>query len=223
MIGMRRYLLDDPRKGFTLLLAAILLIFVVRPFLEGAVRMNLLMEVFFAVILVSALYALRQRTRTLIIALLLGFPAAVAFGLFHVVNHTHVIAGGLVFAILFLAFTIFIIGAYLFTEKEVTTEVIAGAVCVYFLLGTAWSLVYALLELLNPGSFSLPEGLSPDLSTFHYFSFTTITTMGYGDITPLSHKAFSLATLEAVTGQLYVAILVARLVGMHVSHSRSGS
>ena len=134
---VHRFFLDDPKKSFNFLLVAILLMFVARPFLEGAVRMNLLMEIFFVVILLSALYALRKKTRTMVIAFMLGFPAILSFGFFHAFDHHHLWTVGLVFAVLFLAFTIFIILAFLFTEKEVTTDVIVGAVCVYFLIGTA--------------------------------------------------------------------------------------
>jgi hypothetical protein len=218
---VHRLFLDNPEKSFNFLLVAILLMYVVRPFLEGTFRANFLMEVFFVVVLASGLYALRGKTRTMVIALFLGLPAILSFGIFHAYNHPHLWTTGLVFGVLFLLFTILIIVAYLFMEREVNTDVIVGAVCAYFLIGTAWAMGYTLLEHLNPGSFKFPDGFAPGLSTFHYFSFTTLTTLGYGDITPLTHKALSLSTLEAITGQLYVATLVARLVGMRTSHSSS--
>lgn len=65
----------------------------------------------------------------------------------------------------------------------------------------------------------MPEALETGLSGFSYYSFVTITTLGYGDVTPVSTQARSLALLEAVLGQLYIAILIARLVGSHLAQS----
>jgi voltage-gated potassium channel len=81
-----------------------------------------------------------------------------------------------------------------------------------------WSFVYVLLDLINSASFNV--GLSPGQSyqmRFIYYSFVTITTLGYGDITPATDLASSFSILEAVVGQLYLVVVVARLVGMHVS------
>jgi hypothetical protein len=81
-----------------------------------------------------------------------------------------------------------------------------------------WSQIYVLLETLQPGqfAFSMDDGQSM-AALFRYFSLVTITTVGYGDITPLGPGARAFANLEAVVGQLYLVILVAWLVGMHVS------
>ncbi len=83
------------------------------------------------------------------------------------------------------------------------------------------------VAMLDPGSFRTPEGLSlvPEAVnagreyTFIYYSFVTLTTLGYGEITPASHWSRTLAWTEAVIGQLFLAILVARLVGLHIVHS----
>jgi voltage-gated potassium channel len=87
-------------------------------------------------------------------------------------------------------------------------------------MALAWSSIFAVVESLHPGSFSLPdiEGISPSRG-FLYFSFVTITTLGYGDITPVTSLARSLSILEAVIGQLYLVVQVAWLVGVHVSQS----
>jgi len=75
-----------------------------------------------------------------------------------------------------------------------------------------------ILERVSPGSFSFPEkGFRGESMRFEYFSFITITTLGYGDITPVTDKATALALIEAVVGQIYLVVLIAWLVGMHVS------
>ncbi|MGD9235926.1 MAG: potassium channel family protein, partial [Desulfobacterales bacterium] len=101
---------------------------------------------------------------------------------------------------------------------EVTVEMIFAAVVVYLLMAMLWADLYRLLETLSPGSFDMPGGeIQNDRILFLYFSLVTITTLGYGDITPLTDNAAGLAVVEALTGQIYLVVLVAWLVGMHVS------
>jgi hypothetical protein len=81
-----------------------------------------------------------------------------------------------------------------------------------------WSYAYALLEFYQPGSFNALEGLTSDSRQFFlYYSFVTLTTLGFGDITPLTEKAKSLTILQAFIGQVYLVVVLAWLVGMHVS------
>lgn len=94
-----------------------------------------------------------------------------------------------------------------------------GAICVYFMIGLLWALIFSTLELLQPGSFQMPQGQGTELSHFSYYSYVTLTTLGYGDITPISPPARSLALLEAIMGPLYIAVLIARLVGIHIVQS----
>jgi hypothetical protein len=110
--------------------------------------------------------------------------------------------------------------AYVLAAKRVTRDMIFGAISAYLLIGIAWTSAYALLEALQPGSFSIDEAQTPD---FYYYSFTTLTTLGYGDITPVTSRAKSMAVLEAVNGVLYIAVLIARLVGTQIAHSLESS
>jgi hypothetical protein len=107
-------------------------------------------------------------------------------------------------------------------REDVTVDTIAGAACAYTLLALVWGGLYSLLEALHPGSFDIPAvwriGPSGDPNAaLVYFSFVTLTTVGYGDITPQWPGAGGLAASEAVVGQLYLAITIARLVGLHTS------
>jgi hypothetical protein len=98
---------------------------------------------------------------------------------------------------------------------RVTTNHLFGAMSVYLLLGVTWALVLGTLQRLIPGSF---EGLSTGSpSEFLYLSFVTLATLGYGDITPVHPIARTVVYLEAVVGQLYVAVLIASLVSRHVA------
>ena len=104
-------------------------------------------------------------------------------------------------------------------STEMSANRLVGAVCVYLMLGLIWALAYAMLFLLAPDSFRLSEGAvdAMSMANWNYYSFVTLTTLGYGDIVPVSATARVLATTEAVFGQLYVAIFVAGLVGGFIS------
>jgi len=126
----------------------------------------------------------------------------------------------------FLACTVVLIGLHVLREHRVTTDTIAGAACVYALIGLLWGNLYDMVAALNPGAFEIPAGFltGPSGETsfaLQYFSFITLTTVGYGDIHPATPTAAGLAITEAIAGQLYVAITIARLVGLQLMQ-RSG-
>ena len=100
---------------------------------------------------------------------------------------------------------------------------LVGAACIYLLSGALWGIVYFLLSVISPGSFVgiVGESWSEQLNEFTYHSFVTLTTLGYGDITPAAPVARTLNYLEAVLGQLYLTVLVASLVGIHIASRRS--
>ena len=105
---------------------------------------------------------------------------------------------------------------------EMNVNRLVGAICVFLLLGIMWSFAYSLVEVALPGSFS---GFSPGHdprsdSSWLYFSFVTLTTLGYGDITPESAVARTLAFMQAVVGQFYIAVLVAGLVSAYISEKQ---
>ncbi len=108
---------------------------------------------------------------------------------------------------------------------EVDQNRLMGAMCVYLLIGLAWAYVFTLIHVVSPTSF---EGIAGPTTEAHakaiqflYYSFVTLTTLGYGEITPASPVAQTLAYMEAVSGQFYLTILVAALVGMLLSRRQS--
>lgn len=209
---------------FLFLLISIVLLFVLRPFLEGYIGINILLDIFFSFILFSGIYAVSQRKYQFIIALLIALPPFALLWLTEFVDSPFLILVRNSFMILFYGYIVIIILSHIFREKEVSADLIMGAICVYFFIGLMWALVFAVLESFQPGSFAIGEGLTADIVNFVYYSFVTQTTLGYGDITPLTAPARSLSLLEAVIGQLYLAVLIARLVGIHIaqsSHRRS--
>jgi voltage-gated potassium channel len=107
-------------------------------------------------------------------------------------------------------------------SNNISANRIVGAICVYLLIGVIWSLFYSLLEVSVPGSFKgLMEQSSVDWSPdWVYYSFVTLSTLGYGDITPLTFSARALSYFEAIVGQFYLAIMVAGLVGAYLSNNQ---
>ena len=127
--------------------------------------------------------------------------------------------------VIFFILTSVMIFRYVLRTRRVTANTIWAALCVYVFIGLLWSFCYAIIMYLNPEAFLVPRdvlagGQQPTVSDFIYYSFVTLTTVGYGDITPVSETARSLSALEAVTGQVYLTVLVARLVGMHIAFAR---
>ncbi len=115
-----------------------------------------------------------------------------------------------------------------FRSRRVKIDHVLGGVVLYLNIGLTFAVIYTLVEHISPGSFLLPQpspGLPVHPSYFAYFSFVTLTTVGYGDTLPVNAMARSLATLESALGQLYPAIILARLVSIEVSqrHQRAAS
>ena len=105
---------------------------------------------------------------------------------------------------------------------EIDSNRLVGAACVYLLMGVCWGVLFYYLEVIFPGSFNAPLLGSGEQSIqdFLYFSFVTLTTLGYGDMFPLGPVAQTLSYLEAVSGTIYLAILVGALVGAFYARER---
>jgi len=123
-------------------------------------------------------------------------------------------------AILFLV--LFALLRSVFASERVTTDKIFAAACAYLLLGMIWSNAYQLALLGDAGAFNLaPADLADSRAALTHFSFTALTTVGFGAISPVSKVARALSDLEALVGQLYVAVVLARLVSLQITHSGS--
>jgi len=193
---------------------------IIVPLVDEFVELRMLMDIFWSAIFVAVIYAVSQKKHHIPIGILLALPMlGVMWSRYFVQYAALEVVGGLCGAVFFM-FAIIQILIFIYSQKEVTRDLIAGAAIVYLLMALAWSFIFGVVESLNPGSFSVPEiqGISTSRH-FLYYSFVTITTLGYGDITPVTSLARSLCILEAVIGQLYLVVQVAWLVGVHVSQS----
>jgi voltage-gated potassium channel len=223
VMGGRLHLsaLEEKLGGrFFSLLVSIVLFFAVVPFLEGFVKLRMLLDVFLSLMLLSGIQAASRHRHAVLISVLLSLPMFLSIWISHFVFLPQLRLTGYGFGVLFLGYTAVLILRHVFQSREVTRDVIHGALVVYLLLGILGGFVFALLEGLRPGSFDIPGGMiEENRLLFIYYSFITLTTLGYGDITPLTAPACSLSLLEAAFGQIYLAVLLARLVGIHISQT----
>ena len=223
---------QQPRnvRRFGALLGALLLMMVVLPFFPES-RMPLpVVSVLFSVLLIASVYAVSQHPRVLVVGLVLAAPTLVMEWITKIDAPAAVMVIDHVASIVFLSFVIGVLLTRILRQQDVTTDTIYGGICVYLLAGVVWAYGYDLIETVVPGSFRfgegpLPEGFSPLAQAersrrFFFFSFVTLTTLGYGDIAPITHQARAIAILEAVVGPLFLAIFIARLVGLHMVQAR---
>jgi hypothetical protein len=219
MFGNIRIPFTDIRVGrFLFLFISMVLMFVFRPFLTERVALGYLMDIFLFLIFLSAVYAIRQKKSIFILALVLVVLTEILQLLSNIKDSPSLDTLSNILGGLLLAYTATIILFHLFRENRITGDMIMGAICAYFLMGLVWAFVYSTLEFFQPGSFQMPQG-AVNQTTFTYYSYVTLTTLGYGEITPISAPARSFAILEAMMGQLYLAVLIARLVGIHIAQS----
>ena len=206
---------------FSYLFFSIILLFLLRPFVEERIALRVITDIFIWSILISCGWAVHDKRSQQVIFLCIIILAVVAnlLDLF-LDNRATDWASNIVGVIVF-AYVVTVIFIYLIRQEEVTADMIMAAASEYILIGIMFSFIYLLIESVHPGSFNVAHR-KLDRGTFLYFSFVTLTTTGYGDILPVSLKARSFATFEQITGQLYMALTVARLVGLYAVSKKRG-
>ncbi len=213
---------------YRMLLGVLIAILVIHPFFSGNHLSGIVLDIFISFLIVFVVFESRQRKHSMAIAVSLSLLALISNWSDEYLDILPLVITAQTFSILFIFYICYVIIMTIIEAKKVTSDVIVGAVCVYLMIGLMWTFLYSLLELNHPGSFLStvsPEKItamsSPDfiLSRLNYFSFVTLATIGYGDIIPASHPAQMLSVFEAIVGQLYLTILIARFVGLHIMHN----
>jgi len=198
------------------LLASLVLLMGVAGFVDLHTTYEVIVSLLFAFVLVTAVRFVTAKNRLRMIVYVLAVLWLVIKSIVVVTQNEFL---QVVADIPFIAFCFFCVGMilrYIVTAKEVDFEVVCASVSAYLLIAITWAVSYRLIYGLRPESFRVTEGgAETSLAHFIYFSLTTITTLGYGDITPVSIPVGIWATLEAATGVFYMAILVARLVSVY--------
>jgi len=213
-------------KFFYLFLCQVLLL-VVFPYLERPGLPMVLFRSLGAAAFVSGVYAVSDRRVQWITALAIAFPAGVFNAVYAFRPDPRIAVPTLVFTILFVVFTLASLLRAVVRAERVTLDTIYGALSVYLLMAIAWSAAYLLLVTIQPDAIVMDAARHPnhtmDWSDCVFFSFVTLTSLGYGDIVSMTAQARSLSILEAVSGIMYVAVLIARLVGVHAAAKSQAS
>jgi hypothetical protein len=205
------------KHRMVILLATILTLIIGQPLLAGFFNYRFIPDVLLTFIFVAAIHAISQKRVDAFIALALAIPMFAGVWLNYWYDSPKILIASQIFGTLFVVFTISRLAKFIFNEKEVTKEVIFAAVVVYLLMAITWAFLYLILEFFRNGSIAFPFEEKLNFFDFLYFSCVTITTLGYGDVLPLTQQAKALAILEAITGQMYLVVVVAWLVGMYVT------
>jgi hypothetical protein len=206
---------------FIYIIFAIMLVLLVFPFIRPiGLTGHLFSTLLIAMIPLSSALALTKDRKTAIIILLIAAPYVILDGyiFFHASRLLMIVAYS--FATTLYFYIVFLLVRNLLTIKVVTADLIYCAISIYLLIGIGWAGIYTVVEGISPGSFTgTSEG-----GDLLYFSFVTLTTVGYGDVLPLSVLGKRLAVFEAAMGSIYMAVIIAMIVGRYMSmHSEQDS
>jgi len=212
------------------LLGSLLILIALGPWLTETLVGRGLWELLFTLVTLSSVYMLRFDRGQALISGLLGLPTLATLWLRQLIPAVGLSQVAMVLLTLFLLYTTVTVLLRIFAEETVTMATLSNALSVYLMMGYLWGSLYGLIYVLTPDGFRLPMGWTPaaeqgiatdvPMNFMTYFSFTTLTTLGYGDVLPISGSARAAVVLEAVLGHFYLAVLVARLVGMHIADTR---
>lgn len=211
------------KYGFRNLLLFLLLYIFGSPFLTNFPSLAVLAHLCFSVTLFLSVYALRkeQGIRTGAMIFLLPVLLLYWFAIYDIIGSGRTYS--YILLSLYLGLLAFTFAKQIKNLGAVTLKTIEATLCLYLVIGLFWGALYALLYELDPGSYSgalLEGGSISEFNTFIYFSIVTLTTLGYGDITPQTLEASSLCQLEAIFGQFFTAVLIAWLVGSYASSKK---
>jgi len=228
MTGRKSLLEAYRERPYRNIFFALLVVILVDALAPNALARGRFADLMLAAVLVAALVETVRTRHNPIQALILGLPAialrvTAAFTEDSAAINTTVVT----VTALFMGFLIWNLLHDLSKGERPTSERIFGALCAYVFIGLLFALFYAHMEYRQPGTFATSQAIFAEDATaesnlfplFTYFSFVTLTTLGYGDISPIAEHARTLAWFEALVGQLYLAVMVAGFVAMHISES----
>ena len=203
------------------LLISLVVLFICAPFVEEFKVGDLVVTGLFSLVLLAGVLAVADRKRILVFAIVLVIPAIAGRWINHfrpdLVSPAVFLTAGLIL----IAFVVANLLRFVLRAPSVNVEVLCASIAAYLMLGLMWAMAYWLVDQMTPGgAFSFNTNAGPRSMkgfTGFYFSFITLSTVGYGDITPVSMTARWLAAMEAMTGSLYIAVLIARLVSLYSS------
>ncbi|MGH8754385.1 MAG: ion channel, partial [Burkholderiales bacterium] len=216
IVTLRPRLAQMLQQRCFLLFLALLALLVAMPFLSETAYGRGLIGLLNFIVLVTAVAAVGRSRLSFVIACLLGLPALA----FQILALQSGLPGHFALSwsssAAFYAFTVAHLLYYVLHRDTMTADMLYGAVATYIMVAILWAFLHGVLQYFHPGAYALggtPKNLN--MGEIIYFSFTVLTTMGFGDITPMLIQSRFLTILEAVAGVMYVAILIARLTGVY--------
>ena len=219
------------RTDFRFLFFSLIAMSLLGPILGTSFYRYGIMELTFTAVLISVVARSDRGPAQMTISLVLGIPALLSLVSGRFTHEGILPMAQSVLVAAFLGYTAYVVLSSILRTRGITSQEVFGALSVYLLLGMTWQFFFALCLQADPGAISFPEGPSSltsspaeselTMQNLTYFSFVTLSTLGYGDIVPVSRMARTLAWMEAVFGQLFLAVLVARLVGLMKSDRSS--
>ena len=205
---------------FSSLLVSLLLMITVYPFLETAGRGHSLFSIFLTVILLNVVYSVASHGRIFYLVVALTLLTLVVDWASNVVELPAEPLFRAIMSVGLLGLVEVVILQDVLRAEKVTAEKVYGGVCVYLILGIQCAILFAVLASQNPAALNVPLESGRPMTQMLYFSFVTMTTLGYGDISAYSTSARVLASVQALLGQLYLTVLVARLVALQITHEK---
>lgn len=193
------------------------------PFLSPYPSLDVIAHASLSVALFFSLYAVQkqQNFRSFAVVLLLPLLILYWLGIHEIISFSRL--GSYILFALYFGLLVFSYASQLFRSPRITLNMIYATLCLYLVIGLFWGTLYTLLYEISPGAYAgglLEIDSGTHLTTFNYFSLVTLTTLGYGDITPQTPGAAALCQIEAITGQFYTTVVVAWLVGNFVSNRK---
>ena len=191
-----------------------MLVILVTPFIRhSGITGHLFTTLLAAMIPLTSFYALTADKKRALIILIIAAPFVILDGLSMFFATRYLMIAAISFGTILYLYIVVLLVINLLSYRVITADLIYCAISTYFLIGVMWAGIYIILEGISPGSFS---GIS-ETADLLYFSFVTLTTVGFGDITPQSILAKRLAVFEAAMGGIYLAVIIAMLVGRYMS------
>lgn len=212
------------KSKFFYLLSSLIIYFIASSLLTKATFANIFLSCIFSLVILFCIYSI-SKTKLLIYFILV-------LGILTLINHwlDYIYPLSITYSFLYyIEIIIFLTlitysDIYLVTKhQQISSDTLCGAICGYLLVGFTWTFIYTLIDLMNPTAFSnhpLGPSMHERTQFFLYYSFTTLTTLGFGDILPLHNVSRTFSWLETVAGQIYLAVWISQLVGLRISQKR---
>jgi hypothetical protein len=202
---------------FDIFLSMLFISFFIAPFIDSP-PVRLLTSLLYSLLMIAGVVSMSRHTSIRMITALVALLAISLRWLKHIMPTPGIVKLGTLAILVFMIMLTVVTLTKVFAKGRVTAHRVRGAIAAYLLFGISFSLLYGLLDQILPNSFSLAagaDGFTPERQeALTYFSFVTLTTVGYGDITPTHEISRMFVVMEALLGQLYPATLLARLVSL---------